>query len=967
MRQNKKIKKRLAACLMGGVISLLVVFGGAAVTCAQADQQEQQEVRLEKTASWTSPVDYQALIDLKVTGIESYTQKEVPISVIPILDVTGSMDHCDTPGHFRKLYHHWVGFFEDAAAIWREIIVPALPTPEEYGRMGLENADDMFLELPRELDPSGKCRLAYLKGRGDQKDYYTMTHWRVFYVTDDVTPLRPLREGNDGGYAYGHTVFKDGVYLPVGTAEQAGPYIAWSYTNLKESGHGCVCSRLDQLKGGYTQFIQTLFENPGARVCPVAFVGGYYIGGWTDDAQKAADFIAQEGYLKSEQVLPDHDLGTNYEAALAGAVDAVARMEEKGDRENTFAILFTDGAASSGYDHSSGKTDPSRIDPHSFGMPDQDESWYPTYAQWAIEDAELLKSSVAVYSVGYGTSLDEGSAMETLQKISSGGEYFIDSRSTSDQTVTDIFRAIYSDIIYKATKVHIVDYISEFWDIEEDRLPEGCQVEQIQVTGRDGQPTVIYRLTYPVTREMGADGQEEIQIPVILREGYRDVQEKTAYETDQDAPLDKGPEEIEEKGAYVEYVDLDGKEQRTSAAAPSLDVYPAQPDLLLEKEAVTQKVRAGEEAQYRFRLANCGQAEWADIRLEDVFARQDVKLLFDQTEGAVLENEGEGIRIESLGLGEEKTFTGRAQIPEDAQGSLENTVTAIAKDPRDPGREIRKEAKASLTVDPLSMDFEVEKTVDKAQARPGDVLTYQIRIVNTGERGLCSTVVTDRSAREDVQAVFQEQEGVGIKEDGTQAVIESIRPGEEVILTATAKIPEGSAEEELINTVLASPDGGKGPEKTSQAAVIVKRTVSEDTVSGDQIQQPPQDTATDIPATDIPVTDVPATDVPATDVPSANISSTDVPSANASSTGAPGTSAANGAHTVTGTSRPGTGTSTGSGTGSGTDGKGSASGTAGQSPDTGDRTPLLPLVLLLGVSGIALLILGYCWKRRIER
>ncbi len=933
---------------MSGILSLLAVIGGTATTCAQADQQAPQEIRLEKTASWVSPADYRAQISLKVTGIERYTQKEVPISVIPILDVTGSMDHCDTPGHFRKLYHHWVGFFEDAATIWQEIIVPALPTPEEYGRMGLENADNMFLGLPPELDPSGKCRLAYLKGRGDQADYYAMTHWRVFYVTDDVTPLRPLRELNDGGYAYAHSAFRDGVYLPVGTAEQAGPYIAWSYTNYKEPGHGCAYSRMDQLKEGYTQFIQTLFENPGARVCPVAFVGGYYINGWTDNAQEAADFIAQERYLESEQVLPDHDYGTNYEAALAGAIDAVARMETKGDKENTFAILFADGAASSGYDHSSGKLDPSRIDPHSFGMPDQDESWYPIYAQWAVEDAELLKSAVPVYSVGYGTSLDEGNAMETLQKISSGGEYFIDSRSTSHQTVTDIFRAIYSDIIYKATKVHIVDYISEFWDIEADRVPEGCQVEQIPVTGQNGQPAVIYKLTYPVTREMGADGQEEIQIPVILREGYRDVQQKTAYETDQDAPLDKGAEETEEKGAYVEYVDLDGKEQRTSAATPRLDVYPAQPDFLLEKEVVMPKVRAGEEARYSFRLVNRGQAEWTDIRLEDVFARQDIKLSFDQAEGAALEKDGECICIGHLGLGEERILTGRAQVPEDAQGSLENTVTATAKDPRDPDRDVIKEAKASLTVDPLTMDFEVEKTVDKAQAAPGEVLTYQIRIVNTGERQMHSTVAADRFAQADIRAVFQEQEGVVLREEGTQAVIESILPGEEVSLTATAEIPEDLTEEELINTVLVSPDGGNGQEKTSQVTVIVKKpvsgdavsgdavsgdTVSGDTVSGDKGQQSPQDTITATPATV-----------------------------------SPGASSANGSHTVTATPRPGTGTSTGSGTGTSTGtSTGNGTGGKGSAPNTGDRTPILPLILLLGVSGIILLILGYCRKRRIER
>ncbi len=904
MKKNRTIKKRLAAAVISCIISLLLVFGGTAVTCAQTGQKS---VTLEKTAAWTDPAVYQAQIDLKVDGIERYTQREVPISVIPLLDVTASMDQCETPGHQHKIFHHWVGAFEDAAAIWNDLIRPSLPTPEEYGRMGRSDADAMLLRLPAKLDPSGKCRLAYLKGGTEQKDYYTMVHWRVFYVTDDVTPLRPLKEKNDGGYAYGHTVLRDGCHLPVGNAQETGAYTAWVYIKEKEAGHGCQYSRLDQLKEGYAQFIQTLFENPGARVCPVAFVGGYHINGWTGDAQEAVDFIAQEKYLEREAVLPDHDCGTNYEAALAGAVDAVGRMGEQ--TENVFAILFTDGEATSGYDHTTGQVDPSRIDPHSFGMPDWDVSWYPTYAQWAIQDAEILKKSVAVYTVGYGFSLEQGDVLETLRQISSGGEYFIDTRSTSIQTVTDIFRKIYADIIYKATKVHIVDYISEYWDLEKDKLPEGCQVEEIPITNRKGQPDVIYKLIYPVTREMGADGAEEIQIPVTLRAGYRDVAEKTLYETNQDSPLEKDQEGT---GAYVEYVELDGTEQRTSAKTPRLDVYPAAPGLLLEKKARVQEVRAGEEAEYEFRLVNTGQTEWRDICLTDVFSEEGIRLVFDQAEGTTLEKDGETLCIGSLGRGEEKILTGRARIPEDFGGLLENTVTAAADDPLHPGKEFIEEAKADLTVVPLTMDFEVEKTVDKMQAMPGETLTYQIRIANTGERELRSTVATDRFMQADIQAVFEEQEGVTLQKDGTQAVVESILPGEEVILIAVATVPPGFTEEELINTVLVAPEGMEGSEKTSQAVSTVKRTASENSQSGNKIPQYGQN---------------------------ASLTPTTPPKASATVTAAA-------------TMRPAQ-----SGTGTGSDGKPSAT-----SPSTGDDTPVVPLVILLAISGGGAAALAY-WRR----
>lgn len=694
MKKSKLRRRRFTASLLGILLGIFSVV-------PTRIQAEAQEISLEKTAAWESTEDYQAVIRLKARGIEKYTQKEVPISVIPLLDVTASMDHCETPGHYHKIFYHWMGAFEGAAQLWKNSIVPTLPTPEEYAQMGQENADAMLLKFPEEIDPSGKCRLVYQKGRSEQRDYYSMFNWMVFYVADDGTSLYPLREGYEMSYDFGHTVFTDGAYLPVGTAQEADGYIAWAYTNYKEPGHGCEYSRLDQLKEGYSQFIQSLFENPGARVCPVAFIGGYYINGWTDNAQEAIDFIVQEDYLEKEPVMPDYNCGTNYEAALAGAMDAAGRLEKK---ENTFAILFTDGVASSGYDHTFGEADLGRLDTHSYEMPDHDKSWYPVFADWAIQDAQMLKESISIYSVGYGSALDQENSMETLQKISSGGEYFIDTRSTSIQTVADIFCVIYSDLIYKATKVHIVDYISEFWEIEEEKLPEGCNVEQISILNQNGQPDTISKIIYPITKEMGADDQEELFVPVVLREAYRKVTEKTLYETNQDAPLNKDQEGT---GAYLEYVNLEGEEQRTDAKTPRLDVCPKQPDFLLEKRALDLEIKAGEIAQYEFRLVNCGQLDLQEIRLEDVFSEKGITLSFAQAEGVVQEKTGV-LRIESLKTGEEIILTGTAEIPKDFQGSLENTVTAGAKNPLEPEKEIQKESKASVTVLPFVPEPEKE-------------------------------------------------------------------------------------------------------------------------------------------------------------------------------------------------------------------------------------------------------------------
>ncbi len=924
----KKIRsmRRITAGVLAGILVGLFVCKGAMANSAPA---QEQEVKLEKSAVWESPEDYQAAINLKVNGIEKYTQKEVPISVIPLLDVTGSMQYCETEGHHHEVFSHPFASYQNAAKIWENEIAPALPDPDSYSQLAKAGPERMFLYFPQETDPLGRCRLVYMKNEQNQRDYYEMTNWRVFYATDDATPLYPLKAGH-GIYAFGHTILQDGAYIPVGTAQQTPYGPAWSYTNYKEPGSGCEASRMDQLKEGYAQFVQTLFENSGARICPVAFVGGYYINGWTDNPQEAIDFLCAEEYLQKEQVLPDYNYGTNYEAALAGALAAVDRLEK---HENTFAILFTDGEASSGYDHSSGEPDVSRLDPHSFDMPQQDAGWYPAFAEWAVEDAAVLKEMISLYTVGYGFNLDTEKPLGILQKISSGLEYYIDSRSSSTQSVMDIFRTIYSDMIHKATKVHMVDYISEFWRADREKLPANCKAEEVSITNQKGQPDVIDKLTYPITREMGADGQEEIQIPIVLREEYRDVKAKTLYETNQDAPFSK---DREGTGACVEYVDLEGEERIVTADTPRLDVYPAQPDFLLEKEPLEKQAKAGSQVRYQFRLTNCGQAVLNQIRLEDFFHEEDMALTFDAAEGASLEEEGKALILDRLGLGEEKVLTGFAEIPENAQGNIENTARATAVNPRDPQSSIEKEAKASVDVLPLSWDFQVEKTVEKKEASPGEILTYQIRIINTGEQKLRSMVVLDQFEQTDIQARFQEQESVTVSKNEAKARIANILPGEEAVLTAVAEIPADFAEEKLVNTALAYPDGQKDLGKSAEVSVQVKKISANDAASGN-IKQPPMKDGMD----------------DEKDNEKEN-GKEEEKKETATVTPKP-LNAQSGQSAPTATPRPSYSSTTG-----GTDGsKGGMGSTTSTSPKTEDSAPLVALSLLLGISGAAIGTLLY--------
>lgn len=100
-------------------------------------------------------------------------------------------------------------------------------------------------------------------------------------------------------------------------------------------------------------------------------------------------------------------------------------------------------------------------DPHSYGQEEYDASYQTAFAQWAIEDAAILKEKVPVYGVGYGYSMKmDHYSQNTVEQISSGEEYFIDTKEQNLDNIMEIFRAVCSDMILKSVPMKVVDYIS---------------------------------------------------------------------------------------------------------------------------------------------------------------------------------------------------------------------------------------------------------------------------------------------------------------------------------------------------------------------------------------------------------------------------------------------------------------------------------------------------------------------------
>ena len=120
--------------------------------------------------------------------------------------------------------------------------------------------------------------------------------------------------------------------------------------------------------------------------------------------------------------------------------------------------------------------------------------------------------------------------------------------------------------------------------------------------------------------------------------------------------------------------------------------------------------------------------------------------------------------ISGLKAGEIRNLQMTVQLAEEQAGELIHTVTVKAKYP---GKEesIGCQKSVETEVIALKATFEVEKTADRTQAYPGDTITYQICIRNTGERTLHSVLSNRKIPKLPViQANFVRKEGVTFKQ-----------------------------------------------------------------------------------------------------------------------------------------------------------------------------------------------------------
>lgn len=446
-----------------------------------------------------------------------------------------------------------------------------------------------------------------------------------------------------------------------------------------------------------------------------------------------------------------------------------------------------------------------------------------------LQQEEKAEQELPVDKVGEGIGIEMEEGYEHVEQLASGetvqpedeeqektGPLTPEGTSTGGENVGNE-----EGESEETQKLTLVTYISEYFVPETDSVPKNMAAQQISVRSQSGEATEITKLESVLNVEQ--NGQDEIffRIPLILRQEYRFPAEKSSYPVTQEEPLQK---DCTGAGTFL-MTEENGEELVIAEGiSPMLDVEAAEADMELSVIAQNKKMKAGQTIRYQVEITNIGKLDLADIRLTSSLSCPKIRQLWEDAEGLL--TEGAVAEFAELKAGESRNFYVQAPLLDEQEKDLEHQVEAEARVKDRPDEVIRKNASTINGLEALKADLSVKKTADKETAAPGETVTYQICIVNTGEKTLHSVVGTERFQAAGIHAQFLEQEGVTLNSSRTKAMIQQIPPGEAVSLQAVVKIPGKTADQKLFNQVtVTSQETGERLMEAS-ASVMVKGEVA---------------------------------------------------------------------------------------------------------------------------------------------
>lgn len=348
------------------------------------------------------------------------------------------------------------------------------------------------------------------------------------------------------------------------------------------------------------------------------------------------------------------------------------------------------------------------------------------------------------------------------------------------------------------TSYELVVWLSEYFQPDASFMaPEGCLKEELPIETADGRSSSITGFRWKINP--GEQGKQ-LKIPVTLRDEYRFPAEKHTVPTCQDILHANGAISGEENGGGV-YIVKKVENEKTilcKALSKNLEIPAAHMDFSVEMEAKEKALYTGKRIHMAVNLTNNGQVSFYKISLQAKVKEQELVPVWEKEPGLeVLES---GAVLECLSAGETRTLSFYIDPDMNQKSNLE--LFAKTENPVS----LEKAAEKQLTLQQGKASFTVKKTADCDNASPGETVTYQISIHNTGEVTLHSVVTTERFGLAGVTATFQEQRGITLNKSRTQAKIQEIAPGGCVNLKAKVVLPKDLKDQNLMNQIIVVTD-----------------------------------------------------------------------------------------------------------------------------------------------------------------
>ena len=383
------------------------------------------------------------------------------------------------------------------------------------------------------------------------------------------------------------------------------------------------------------------------------------------------------------------------------------------------------------------------------------------------------------------------------QEYESGDENLFSSGNQDGSLENDQYD--FSDeTISHPTSYELVVWLSEYFQPDASFMaPEGCLKEELPIETADGRSSSITGFRWKINP--GEQGKQ-LKIPVTLRDEYRFPAEKHTVPTCQDILHANGAISGEENGGGVYIVKKVENEKNIlcKALSKSLEIPAAHMDFSVEMEAKEKALYTGKRIHMAVNLTNNGQVPFYKISLQAKVKEQELVPVWEKEPG--LEVSESGAVLECLSAGETRTLSFYIDPDMDQKSNLE--LFAKTENPVS----LEKAAEKQLTLQQGKASFTVKKTADCDNASPGETVTYQISIHNTGEVTLHSVVTTERFGLAGVTATFQEQRGITLNKSRTQAKIQEIAPGGCVNLKAKVVLPKDLKDQNLMNQIIVVTD-----------------------------------------------------------------------------------------------------------------------------------------------------------------